>query len=132
MSWRRKIDRLLAGHGMQDVMDFRGGLVGTRDRSRGANVHAAGLLAFPEDRPDESAEFAGHSDDDFRSADAAAHEFPGAAVEAILRDPGNLSDSASMSLLAPGELLADFGRQAVMVGGLDQEHPLCSKEGEEA
>ena len=28
-----------------------------------------------------------------------------------------------MSLLAPGELLADFGRQAVMVGGLDQEHP---------
>jgi hypothetical protein len=40
---------------MQDVMDFTGGLVGTRDRSRGANVHADGLLTSPEDRPDESA-----------------------------------------------------------------------------
>ena len=69
---------------MQGVRDFAGGLVGTGDRSRDANVYAAGLLAFPEDGPNKSAEFAGHSNDDFRSDEAAAHELPGAAMEAVL------------------------------------------------
>ena len=46
VSWRRKIDRLPVGHGMQDVMDFTGGVVGL-GISRGANVHAARLPAFP-------------------------------------------------------------------------------------
>ena len=109
--------------GTQRILDFAGS-VGRGARGLwAADVHAAGRLGFAEDGPDEPAEFAGNGDDDFRSDDSAVHQLPGAAIQSVLCDPGDLAHALALAFLAAGEFLADFGRQAVMMGRMDSLAP---------
>src|SRR5579862_5210281 len=72
--------------------------------------------------PEECGEFAGDGDrDDAGGLAPLAVEVLPALVQALLGAPGDRDDPWVLAGLAAGERLADAGRVAVVVGGLDQE-----------
>jgi hypothetical protein len=74
--------------------------------------------------PAEAGEFAGERDNAHPDRLAPLeHEVAPAAVKALLGTPGDIDRPRVLAALAAAELVADPGRVAVVVGGLDQQAP---------